>query len=32
MHMGLVTHAPSKTNESYDILEGKWQVVLNLDI
>ena len=32
MHMGLVTHVPSNTNESLDILEGKWQAVLNLDI
>ena len=32
MHMGLVTHGPSDTNESHDSLEGKWQAVLNLDI
>ena len=25
-------HGPSNTNESHDILEGKWQTVLNLDI
>ena len=30
--MGLVTQAPSNANESNDILEGKWQAVLNLDI
>ena len=32
MHMGLVKHGPSNTNESHDILEGEWQAVLNLDI
>ena len=32
MQMGLVTHEPSNTNESHDILEGKGQAVLNLDI
>ena len=32
MHVGLVTHGPSNTNESHDILEEKWQTVLNLDI
>ena len=32
MHMDLVTHGPSNTNESRDILEGKWQAVLSLDI
>ena len=31
-HMGLVTRGPSNTNESNDILEEKWQAVLNLDI
>ena len=28
----LCTHRPSNTNESYDILEGKWLAVLNSDI
>ena len=32
MHMGLVTRGTSNTNESHDILVGKWQTVLNLDI
>ena len=32
MHMGLVTNGPNNTNESHDILEGKGQAVLNLDI
>ena len=28
----LCTHGPTNTNESHDILEGKGQAVLNLDI
>ena len=28
----LCTHGPSNTNESHDILKGKWQAVLSLDI